>query len=131
MLCPAHYSLEEVGLIRRLLPGCESDGFDLSDSDTSVEVITGVPLGLGVSSERLNRCLLFKDYLDGLDLPVGVLLCGNDSVLVEVVLIHDGLVLVTVLAWLDVDLDLGHELLNGALNCFPVLLLDGGNEGIA
>ena len=121
MLC----SLEEVGLISgRLLPGLESDGFDLSDSDTSVEVIAGVPLGLGVSNVALDLLLVGEDGADSLDLPVGVLLSGNDSVLVEVVLVHDGLVLVIVLAWLDVDLNLRHELLNGGLNCFPVLLLD-------
>ena len=128
MLC----SLEEVGLISgRLLPGLESDGFDLSDSDTSVEVIAGVPLGLGVSNITLDLLLVGEDGADSLDLPVGVLLSGNDSVLVEVVLVHDGLVLVIVLAWLDVGLSLGGELLDGGLNCFPVLLFDSANEGIA
>ena len=65
-----------------------------------------------------------KSGLQDFDLPVWVFSSSSDSVLVEIVLVHDGLVFVVVLAGLNVDLDLRYELLDSGLNCAPVFLFD-------
>ena len=100
----------------RLRPGGESNLFDLADSNTCVEVIAGVPLGLGISDVSLDLILAVKSGSQDLNLPVWVFPGSSDSVLVEVVLIHDGLVFWVVLAGLDVNLDLRNEFFDSGLN---------------
>ena len=132
-------SLEEVevldlnGLSGSLRPGSESNSFNLSNRNTCIKVIAGVPLGNSVLLISRDIFLVGKDGPQGLDLPVWVVLSSNDSVLVEIVLIRDGNVLryVLIQAVSNVDLDLRNELLDSGLNCAPVLLLNGLDESVA
>ena len=132
-------SLEEIevldlnGLSGSLRPGSESNSFDLSNRNTCIKVIAGVPLGDSVLLISRDIFLVGKDGPRSLDLPVWVILSSNDSVLVEIVLIRDGNVLryVLIQAVSNVDLDLRNELLDSGHNCAPVFLLNGLDESVA
>ena len=121
---PLTCSLEEVFHRSCLFPRLERNCFDLAHSDTSVEVVAGVPLGLCVFHVALDFALVREDSADGLDLPVGVSSGPLEHVFLVIVLVHDGLVLGAILARLYIRLNLRSELLDGALDGLPVLRLD-------
>ena len=131
----SYRSLEEVALTvaepAGAPPGCEGNSLDLAHGDTGVEVITSIPLGLSIGNVGLDICLVGKDRAESLDLPVWVVSCRLENIFLVIVLIHDILVLVVILAWLDVGHDLRGELLDCACDSFPVLFLDGANESVA
>ena len=131
----SYRSLEEVSLRFGELaaghPRCEGNSLDLAHGYTGVEVITSIPLGLSISNVALDIRLVGKDGAESLDLPVWVVSGLLENMFLVIVLIHDILVLVVILARLDVDHNLRGELLDCACDSFPVLLLDGANESVA
>ena len=121
-------SLEEK--IRLLHPWGEEDGIDLADSLTSTEVVTRVPLGLSVGGISLDLSEVRPEGLDGLDLPVWVILGSLDDSLLSRVGIIDLLVLSVIVANGSILDGLWLKLRNGRLDGLPVSVLDGLDEGI-
>ena len=83
-------SLEELSLC---LPWGEEVLVDGADSLAGAIVVTSVPLGLSVGGRLLDLSEVWLDGLDGLDLPVRVVLGSYDNFLLSSVGIVNSLVL--------------------------------------
>ena len=112
------------------LPWGKDDLVDGANGLTGTVVVTGGPLGLSIGGAGLDLSEVRLDGLDGLDLPVGVVLGVLDNELLGVVSGIDILVLGVGVAGVGISDSLWLEGDDGRLDGGPILLLDGGDESI-